>query len=74
MEQCTGILEAHGRRWRCTRRSAKKYGGKLCGFCASLHPQKCHHVPDRGFGAKDCHSALCLTQRKACDLAAAPGG
>jgi hypothetical protein len=39
MAQCQAMLEAHGRRWRCTRPAARKHDGKFCGYCAPRPPR-----------------------------------
>lgn len=70
MDQCTGQLEAHGRRWRCGRRAAKKHGGKLCGRCASLRPEVC--CVD-AFGRQR-HSATCFTGEQVCPLVPTKSG
>lgn len=62
--QCTGILGSHGRHWQCTRRAAKKYAGKLCGFCASMRPKACYAD---AFG-KQYHSASCFIGQEICAL------
>lgn len=68
MAQCTGYLESHGRRRRCTRRAAKKYGDLLCGYCAAMHPKQCRVQAMATGETKAYHSPLCFTGQAACPL------
>lgn len=58
--QCTAIVSAHSRQWRCGRRAAKKHGYKFCGHHAPTPP-----VCGRG-GTYVYHRTDCAGCRQEC--------